>query len=238
MVRKFIDSQFRALDLKDSLLDISQTRQMSSIFEKMMIPNVFLHAVETESCYQIILKASLNYGEVIGVEVNGSTVRDKAVRWIGIKSILEGITSIAKEDIISLLKFLNKTLDNCTDRMIDRYKLWKVCEISLDDPDLTGNILSKLRNLCETLKDSKKPCDIKMLSEFKSEVAAVLLMTILPVLPYSTFDKVSQDCVDKMLILIVEFQWQLTDISKDPDDLLNDLLNCSLSSFHTFISLK
>lgn len=36
-----------------------------------------------------------------------------------------------------------------------------------------------------------------------------------------------------MLILIVEFQWQLTDINKDPDDLLNDLLNCSLSSFHS-----
>ena len=231
MIANYVDDDFRALKLGNGeLLDISKTKVAKSLFSFTMIPlNSFLHVETNDSRYELFLNVEMKFGQVLSRSTK--SIRDIPGKWLVIQRELSKLSASEKYECLSLIQLYFEAFVDQMEKFICLYRLWNLTESIETESEVGGKILVKaLEKIKHFVKLGDESC-IAMLSLFKNEAAGTVLSKLMESICFDELDKVSKDFVEEMIISIVGFQWQLGR-AKEPDDLLNDLLNCSLSYFH------
>ena len=232
MVSNYIDNGFRSLKIGDKILDISKTKMAKSLFGFTMIfQNNSIEISTTKGHYNLLLNLEMKFGQIFTSNSCLRPIREIAAKWLILKNGLMTMSISEKEECINLIRLYFESSTDKVENLVIMYRLWTLSEAIEVNSTIGCEILTKVIDLSKLLIKFNSNDGVAILLRFKNEASGILLSKMMQTVSFDSLDTVSKDFVEEMILLIVSFQWQLGR-AKLADDLLNDLLNCSLSYFH------
>lgn len=245
-MNRFLDCSgcFKALSLtgeSETFLDISKSEfsRNQSIFDFFLTPEAtYISAVKSQTGYDIYMSLDVEYGQVVTHRRYLSEIHKIMIEWTLMFRFLCSCSFKDKDKCISKLKqglsdIEDSENDFSEERVIYLYRLFTLTQmVEIHDDALLSHAKNVLYAKYRILHNGEQVIANDIRKRLSLEIAGFLLYRLSTQFNYCSLDEVSRNCVDEMLLIVSNFLHRRESSSIEADDLLNDLLNCSLTYFN------